>query len=200
MQASKYETTPDCDRALNERPQPPPERRQILKRSFGSSTDWQQDQTLAGKMFLLAELGLFTLLTHYKLGFARWLYRQRLKWGPGLKWNVDYGLPEESNSRPGQCLFVGAKSGHQTYHFIKLDVTDLKDGSTLLSKVAESFQTWSMYEAAYRLQNPTFVKVRRVLVSLKSVNNKPRADRYPVPFSQRRGFSQFRASVPWRSH
>ena len=183
MQASKNETTPDCIRALNERPQPPPVRRQILKRSFGSSTDWQQDQSLAGRMLILAEVGLFTLLTHYKLGISRWLHRQHLKWGPRLKWNVD-DLPEEIYSRPGQCLFVGAKSDHQTYHFIELEVTDLKDGSTLLSKIAESFQIWSLYEAWHRLQNPTFVKVRRVLMSLKSVNNKPRADHHPVPFSQ----------------
>ena len=164
MQASRNETTPDCNRALNERPQPPPERRQILKRSFGSSTDWQQDPTLAWRMLLLAEFGLFALLTHYKLGLVRLLYRQG---GPRLGWNLNDDLPEESNSRPGRYLFVGAKSDHQTYHFIELEVTDLKDGSTLLSKVAESFQTWSLFEASYRLRNFTFVKVRRVLLSLK---------------------------------
>ena len=185
MQDSKNETTPDCDRALNERPQPPPERRRILKRTFGSSTDWQQDQTLTWKMLLLAEFGLVALLKYYKLGFARWFWRrlEYLEWIPRRKWYVDDDLPE-SNSRPGQCLFVGAKSDHQTYHFIKLEVTNLKDGSTLLSKIADSFQICSMYEASYRLQNLTFVKVRRILMSLKCVNDKPSADRCSVPSSQ----------------
>lgn len=100
MQASKNETTPDCDRALNERPQTSSERRQILKRSFGSSTDWQQDLTLAWKIFILAELGLSTFLFHYMLVPARWLYKQYLKWRPRLKWNVEDALLE-SNSWPG---------------------------------------------------------------------------------------------------
>ena len=44
---------------------PQPERRQILKRSFASSTDRQQDLAFAWKMSILADGGLFAHLAHY---------------------------------------------------------------------------------------------------------------------------------------
>lgn len=100
-------------------------------------------------------MGVLALSTHYKLGLGRLLSREHLKWPPPHKWNVNDGLREESNSRPARRLFVGARSDDQTYQFIRLEATDLKDSSTLLSRIAESFQIWSMYEASYRLENST---------------------------------------------